>query len=367
MKLNRLYRLAILGAIASSLITAAACSDDDKNNGGTSTPDSGVDSAVPPPVPDASTDAAVKPAKININMAHAMPNVGPIQLCFGVGTAPNLSFPLPDPQPTAAAGGALPPGAGGALPLEARFLPLLSTVNITPFAFPAEKVTAGATCANVIAGNGGVPADEVYALTPIPQGTLKLDHSYLLAFLGCRGGEDASAGAAICGPGYTGASNVRSELVELDGVSNSTTDNGFQFVHLSPETAAAFGFAFNEPSVQAQLVEGTTVTNIGSPATFALQPTPTPATAVRSATALSSPVANGIKLATGSDGGAFPIENPLFFNLDTIAQMSTGTADAGYFAKGENYTILLIGNPSEPNPTDPHGLRIVAVKSSLPK
>lgn len=357
MKSGRLYRLGVFSLFtAGALVTAVACSDDDKpaaqptnDSGPIGTQDSGAGDAN---TQDANTPDASKKALV-VNIAHAMTDLGNVQFCFEVGG----TFPLPDPLP------ALPgvaPGQGGPLPIQESFLPLLSTVAFTPYVFPVDNETAGAKCADIIAGDAGIAPADVHKLAPIAAGTLNLGNSYLVVFTGCAAGNEG--GEAACGAGYNAETgNLRGEILTVDGTAKGSDKFGFQFIHASPQLQAATT-EMGDPNVQAQLFEGTTTTNIGAPIGFTAKPTVTPATAVESMTALSSSAQNGVQL-VASDGGAF--DPPIVVNFDAIGTMTVGDAGAAYFAKGNNYTFVAIGDPTAEQ-TAAHGFRLIALKTSLP-
>jgi hypothetical protein len=363
MKSSRLYRLGAFALLTSaSIVTAVACSDDDKPAAQPAANDSGTpqaDTGGPQQQQDAGSDATTPPPSpgLVVNLAHALSDLENIQICLGVGTA----FPAADPIPPT---GGIPAGAGNGLPVPDAFVPVLANLPLVPYVFPAGLMHDGAKCADIVGGDAGVPSDKVFQLSPIPPGTLKLGKSYLILLLGCQAGNEG--GEAVCGTGYDGTSNLRTEVIELDPTDKGADKYGFQFVHASPQAQAFFQGAFGESKVLAQVAEDAGApTNIGDPASFTKPVTATPATAVASMTALSDPAANGIQF-LASDGGAFPA--PVFVNFDTIALMTTGAADAGYFKSGNNYTFVAIGNPGSENPqTDPHGFRLIALRSSLQK
>ena len=343
--------------------------------------DSGSDSAPG----DARADALPPPTNARVVLVHASPDLGPMRFCLATGQLPDGSDsqtvpvfpPLPnqlDGNPLHTVAG-LYPGSGSALQDLGDF----AGVAITVYAIDATKIAgdvadAGAgidggpdaateqlTCVALIGPKLGTPGSltagkDYYPLGTFAKGTFPRSTTELITLTGCLGNAtDRDAGAARCGANWDFTSgNIQSNLYALDTTSAPAANSfGAQVIHAA---SAVDGFesaeAGNAPVSQfIGLATGGGALPVGvpiagpinfrgfAPDAAAVQE---PGSALASTTSVDDTTFSG----TG-DGG--PIHR-FTLSLPTIALLSTGTGtalDGGpYFAPGESYTFVLMGDPT---------------------
>jgi hypothetical protein len=333
------------------------------------------------------------PAHARIIFVHASPDLPAIRLCFGIGTQSNgsdlqVNALLPPLPATANSGEPYPgimPGAGYPIP----DLIDLSTVAVTPFAVFASSIGAGTAHCDALVGADGqggtlVRNKDYVRLATTPPGTYTADSTEIVAVAGCTpAAVDPNATVARCGPDYDPATGNVSEAVAGLDVNINAATMGAQVLHLAPGLDGELG-GFG---VAQQLVTITT----GAPAVFNLTPLGGvgygalgSATAVQVTDISSVDTPNALfTVQTSNAMGA--VVNQLVLAFSQISQLTVGTVaapDGGpYFAPGENYVFVLLGDPSaapyldpngQPNAAyDGHGLHVIAfpahqVPSALP-
>lgn len=393
------YSLASLvaaSAAASGLLVA--CSSDDDTNNGTITPDSGggTDTGTGNETgteTDSGTDADAAPPKVpaKLYIVHGATNLGDtdksgtVRVCFATAPAatPNdfsvTPFPvLPHSVPT---GGAQPipgilQGTGGPFPASGADYEGLA---IRPYIMNAERLAARgiigndpatARCSQIFSNNfdaGAIPFEEnkdYWQLPPIPAGTLKANHAYLLVVTGCT--QDAPGGATPtygCGTDddgnvffptgkeTPGVGNLKLSVVELDTSDVAADEVGAQFIHAAP----GYPFAMSANNQIPPLVPA-----IGTPDSADVQylAGETGVEYDRDAIAASALVklknvdtTKGFLAANPGAGTPFiplPLNNTgkVSDTYPPIQYLSTGSTEATpYFANGKAYTFIAVGTP----------------------
>lgn len=391
------YSLASLiaaSAVASGLLVA--CSSDDDTNNGTITPDSGGgnDSGTGNETStetDGGSDADAAPPKVpaKLYIVHGATSLGDtdksgtVRVCFATAPAatPNdfsvTPFPvLPHSIPT---GGTQPipgilQGTGGPFPASGADYEGLA---IRPYIMNAERLAqrgiigndpATPRCSQIFGTTfdaGALPFEEnkdYWQLPPIPAGTLKANHSYLLAVTGCT--LDAPEGTLGCGQGdddsefhptgaeTPGVGNLKLSVIEIDTSDVAADEFGAQFIHAAP------GYAF----AAANEAVPDLIPVVGSPDDAGVQYVAgeTAVAYKRNATVASALV----KLKNVDTTKAFLAANPSgtgdkpFIPLplnntgkvsDTyppIQYLSTGSIEATpLFVNGKGYTFVAVGTP----------------------
>jgi hypothetical protein len=349
---------------------------------------------------DAARDAPVPLPDAKIIVVHASPDLPPVRFCFATqasGVAPYHALPDTTSSPLQPFPG-LFPGTGGALPDVGVSL---AQSQITGYLILAQNIAgqthagapdggAEATCVDLIGadGSGGLihPGTDYFPLAPIPAGTFLDGTTELIAVAGCLpSAVDPNAGTARCGTSYNGTTgNLATQVYKLDTTTAQTsTSFGTQVIHAASAWDGVFTAVAGGPVFQAfDYASVTGVDDAGQPiitpgpspilplnypqaATGTMNPTPNPAQAsdplvftnqanttdlvtVTTFTATSDPDA-------GFDGGPAPF-NTFALPVFAVGDLSVGpgpdgglpqAADGGnYFQTGENYTWVLLGDPT---------------------
>jgi hypothetical protein len=403
-------RLGLASAVITAAGTsglAVGCSGDDTN----ATPDAGHDSGHPPvdsgglvdsgnPVdgnkPDTNMPPPVPHAKIILANASPDPDLQALRFCFGIDSGAgaqvnSLLPPLPDTLTPPFPIPGLFAGFAGPLPNSIN----LETVGVKGFVILASKIaninkdagTSETKCDALVGadGTGGMLTanQDYFALPEIPAMTLKDQTTWLIAITGCLpaaaprppagdgGPSYFTADIAHCGGTFMDATgNFGSALVQLDTTTAQDGGSfGAQVVDLSSawegvaaELAQLGGAPPGTTASQTVLFANETTGPLGAPVAVGLTyPNAQPAMAAAlPGTILADPVHNVLDTETVGalpmDAGNLPnslISAPI--PLGGIVQLTTGNtmaqaADGGlYFAPGENYTFVLLGDPSSPS------------------
>lgn len=361
-------RLALAGLAVTSVGGALAigCTGDDTTPA--VLPDAGNDQNVPDTgndvvIPPADGGDAAVPENAKVIVVHASPDVPAVRICFALGLKADGSdgviapiAPIPDSLANAQQPfPGLFPGTGGALPDLGIDL---STKALTPYVMIASKIStdvkptdggsAPVACDTLIEGDGGLTANVDFLKLPtIPAGALAKDSTLLLAATGCLPkAADPTASVARCGSSWNeNTGNVGLQAFVLDRKVTDQAKMGAQVAHLSSPV---------EGLLQAGSTVGVNTALFDSVADASVSLTMgqkfgelKPATASAHALANASTGAFVVTVNNPTDGGAALVTVPV--PLPTVAQLSTGVADAGYFQNGANYTFVILGDPTAPS------------------
>lgn len=400
------YGLASLTLVGAAFGTfVAACGDDDDSP--STKPDGGHD--VTQPQNDSGTsDAgtadsgpkqeAGKPA--NIILVHAATSLGPdtdqdgayaggIRVCFSTKTANETDF-SPTPFP------ALPADAGASQPYPGLFIGTggpfatsgadLETLTIRPYLMNAKTLNAKGIvgqeptvprCGKLLT-DGGIDNDPMKNLEPnvdfwqladVPAGTLKKDHTYILAVTGCASNATGVT-AGFCGPGddgqpYTpdgtpGTGNLKILVVELDTADVAADEFGAAALNVSPQHEVAKANPMVGP-FKPTLANADALDGGADGGKFAVTTNGDELVYNRAATS-TSPLAKIKGLVTS--GGYFALAptkggddsslaGPIKLNNVngtpplTVQAMTTGSADTKeLYVNGKAYTFVLVGDPT---------------------
>lgn len=399
------YGLASLTLVGASFGTfLAACGDDD-NATPTGKTDGGQDGAQPEDTgaPDTGVDSGKKPEPskpANLILVHAATSLGPdtdqtgthaggVRVCFSTKTANEADF-TPTPFP------ALPADAGAGQPYPGLFIgtggPFASSgAELEPLAIRPYLMNAKSLNAKGIVGqeaavprcgklltDGGIDGDpdsnlvpnvDFWQLADIPAGTLKNDHTYILAVTGCAANAEGVT-PGFCGPGddgqpYTpgntpGTGNLKILVVELDTTTTVAADEiGAAALNLSPQHNAAKASPqvgpFKPTLANSDALDGGAdggkfaVTTNGDELVYNRAATsPSPLAKVKGLVTASGyfalaptkgadpSLAGPVKL--NNVNGTFPL---------TVQAMTTGSPDTKeLYVNGQSYTFILVGDPA---------------------
>ena len=319
---------------------------------------------------DAASDNHVGPTHARIIALHGSPDFPALRVCFGLGSTSSVAH-LPALPHSLMGQQAFPgvyPGAGGALPDLADF----SAQAITVYAIDATKISgdtadAGANepaCDALIgaSGQGGTLAlgTDYFLIGQVPAGTFADGTTELVALAGCLPqAVDSNASTARCGSSYdpTGG-NLALQYYTLDTTSMPGTSSfGLQVVHAASALDGVLSQVGGGVPV-AEIFEvigsdaGAQTTPLG-PITFPAtngheQATPT-AAQINTASIFGDLNGNRALVSSVTDAGAvYQFALP----LGVVGQLSVGDnpptkPDGGpYFTAGENYTFVLLGDPT---------------------
>jgi hypothetical protein len=331
-----------------------------------------------------------------ISFVHAAPDVPAIRLCFGV--TPTQAVAGTIPKPAVASG--LPFGAGGALPIAAQNVALLTSVNLYVWAIPATAIaSAPPDDGGPIDCNTAIQLPGSMLFAEIPKGTVQYGHSYLVAMDGCQN-PSVDGGAAICGPVATDGGtvafssgsvlgNLRLEVIPVDEATVVPANAiGAQFVHLSPSLQALLpsgvvpaltapgdaggsddaGDASPPAAYDYADITSAPVTYNG---VYAGPPGSTlayPSQAFTETTEATADLATaGIGLLTSSL--TVPAPSLASISLGTVATATLGLLDGGpqpasaLFSPGRSYTFVAIGDVGQTPATSATFFRIIALPS----
>ena len=263
-------------AVAGAGAWGTGCSSSTPNLTGPGDSGAGADTAAPPvidsgtPIPGVDSgspndDAGVDSGSVAdagappmIALVHAAPDFPPARFCFGLSPAGALAGT--EAKPLLPSG--LPFGAGGALPIAAANVGLLTSVDLYVWAIPASSINSAndagqdpAACTVAVTWPGSV----LFAM--IPKGTIQYNHSYIVVMDGCAN-PGVDGGATICGSAATNGGTIAysdagttpsgtplgSLRLEIIGVDNTTAG--------ARRARSARSFSSLSPSLQALLPAG---------------------------------------------------------------------------------------------------------------
>jgi len=216
-------------------------------------------------------EAGLQPAKLIF--VNALTDLGPdtnvsgldvasVRICLGVATVPNpvdVDFAPTQSHAFPADAGAghafpgVPLGHGGSFPTYGTDF---ETMTVRPYLMNAKTLAAKGVqgqdpsvpqCPKLLGQTGGLtPNVDYWQLKDIPAGTLKKNHTYVVAVTGCS--TNGNTGVGACGPddnnnkytppGQQGVGNLKLLVLEIDTTSTLASDEiGAQVINLSPQHA----------------------------------------------------------------------------------------------------------------------------------
>jgi hypothetical protein len=305
-------------------------------------------------------------------LVHASPDAPPLRICFAI----NGSVAPLAPLPKTVVG--LPPGTGGGVP----DLEDLSGYAVTGYAIPSPTLAAMSdggvnttSCPLLIGtdgsgtGSGGLLTlgRDYFNIGTFPAGTFAHSTTQLIAATGCLPGEDGGSGIPPqlrCGSNYDPDGGNLNALVFSVDRSVAAGMFGAQILHVAQALDGLESAEVTQPVTQ--VVAFATPSGDGGAPTAILPPIsalPPPfggtgivfgqlqeptATKYASTVAADTNIIGFQAYLQTADGGQIPGTGG-GLPLSAVVELSTGAADTPscpYFQGGENYTFVLLGDPS---------------------
>ncbi|MGO8995022.1 MAG: hypothetical protein ACLQVI_17035 [Polyangiaceae bacterium] len=410
-------------AVAGAGAWGTGCSSSTPNLTGPGDSGAGADTAAPPvidsgtPIPGVDSgspndDAGVDSGSVAdagappmIALVHAAPDFPPARFCFGLSPAGALAGT--EAKPLLPSG--LPFGAGGALPIAAANVGLLTSVDLYVWAIPASSINSAndagqdpAACTVAVTWPGSV----LFAM--IPKGTIQYNHSYIVVMDGCAN-PGVDGGATICGsaatnggtiaysdagttPSGTPLGSLRLEIIGVDNTTVVPADAiGAQFLQLSPSLQALLpagvipGITSPEdagaddagddaaPPPPVYDYANITTTPVMYNGAYAGPPGSTVAVPAQTFTGTTVAAASLSTAGIGIRTSTLAVPAPSLASIPfaKVATATLGLTDAGtpqsasaLFATGQSYTFIAVGNVGQTPADSSTFFRVIALPSA---